>query len=298
MGRNLADGNAIKTDYSVGGIWKLRLTPSDSIGSTGDVLTNVGGSLQFQAPAVPTSNATINFQRFNSSGTWTKPTGLNALSPVLIRLWHGGGSGELGTNGGGGGGGGYTDLWTTLGALGATETVTVGAGGAARVGSSAPGAAGGLSAFGAFSNGQGGGGGNNSGGDGGGPLTAPLGRIYHDIATPAYHGQGGTSATIPGQSGVWHGGGGGSNTGTSGRFNAGSSVYGGGGGSGTNGSTAGTAGTSVNAGNGGTAGANGTSGQAGTQPAGGGGAAENTGGASSGAGGAGRVDVIVFGFPA
>lgn len=46
----------------------------------------------------------------------------------------GGGGGGNGTNGGGGGGGAYREKWVLLSALGATESVTVGAGGAANSG--------------------------------------------------------------------------------------------------------------------------------------------------------------------
>lgn len=304
MGRDIADGAIVKPNYGTAGFVHFEITDDDDEGALGQVLTSQGAGNRpiWADPDVPTSNATVNFQRFNSSGTWTKPAGLNGSSLVYVRVWHGGGSGQLGSSAAGGGGGGYVEAWFTLSQLGSTETVTIGAGGASRVGSNANGANGGLSSFGSLvTNGQAGGGGaTGTGGDGGGPLTAPLGRIYHDITTPHYHGQGGFGgiAGNGGQSGVWHGGGGGSDTGTNSTFNAGSSVYAGGGGSGTNGTTAGTAGTSVNAGNGGAAGVNGANGTAGVQPAGGGGAAENTGGASSGAGGSGRVDVIVFGFPA
>jgi hypothetical protein len=44
---------------------------------------------------------------------------------------------------GGGGGGGYNERWLCLSQLGATETVTIGAGGASRTGSNQAGAQGG-----------------------------------------------------------------------------------------------------------------------------------------------------------
>ena len=45
---------------------------------------------------------------FNSSGTWTKPSGYGANSRVYIQVWGGGGAGGTGPSalGGGGGGGG------------------------------------------------------------------------------------------------------------------------------------------------------------------------------------------------
>lgn len=89
---------------------------------------------------------------FESSGTWTKPTGLYA---VLVKVVGGGGagggaqatnSGET-SSGSGGGGGGYSEKHILAASLGATETVTVGAGGTANSG--AAGGDGGTTSFGA-----------------------------------------------------------------------------------------------------------------------------------------------------
>jgi hypothetical protein len=296
MAPNLQDGNVVQADYTDSGLVKLRITPDDDIGHDGQFYGNVGGVMQMTDLPSSSSNATIDFQRFNSSGTWTKPLGLNANSPVLIRGWPGGGSGRLGSGGGGGGGGGgYTERWCVLSDMGVTETVTIGAGGPARVGSSANGASGGSSTLGSLFSATGvGGGGGPGGGFGGGPIA---GLDILSAATPVVHGQGSPGGSGSATGGIWHGGGGGADSGASG-INGANSIYGGGGGAGASSGAAGTAGTSQNAGNGGAAGFNGASGTAGQQPAGGGGGAENTGGASSGAGGPGRIDVIVFGFPA
>jgi hypothetical protein len=94
---------------------------------------------------------------FTASGTWTKPTGLHHV--VVSVTGGGGGGGGVVSNrkGGGGGGAGATAILRIEAAsLGATEAVTVGAGGAGVAGGN--GLAGGTSSFGAFVSAAGGGG--------------------------------------------------------------------------------------------------------------------------------------------
>ena len=283
--REQIDGNIVQGDYSVALQVKFVITPGDNPGTVGQVLTSQGPNAQPDFESPPTANVSSgDFQRFNSSGTWNKPSGYATNSRVLIRAWGAGGGGALGTGGeGGGGGGGYSEKWVMLSDLGSSETVTIGTGGSGGVN-------GGNSTFGAHLTGFGGGGGvaNTGGGGGGGMLSAgsgvtPGSPLIANSATPTFHG--GT-----GQSGIWHGGGGA----TLGNNPGASSVWGGGGGGGHNDSAASAGGTSVNGGAGGAGGVNGASGGTGTQPGGGGGAAENTGGASGGTGGNGRIEVFVF----
>lgn len=134
--------------------------------------------LQLNAATIVTeSGATpgaINVQTFDSSGTWSKPSGYAAGSRVYVQVWSAGGSGGrssgnpddvtgTGTgSGGGGGGGGYGEYWTTLSTLGSTETVTVGAGGASITSGNNRGAVGGNSSFGLISVAGGGGGANTN----------------------------------------------------------------------------------------------------------------------------------------
>lgn len=78
----------------------------------------------------------LNDQTFNSSGTWTKPTGTKYLPDdmALIELWGGGGggsnSGASGTAAAGGAGGDYVRFVVPVSSLAATQAVSVGAGGA------------------------------------------------------------------------------------------------------------------------------------------------------------------------
>ena len=269
--------------------------------TSGNVLTSNGTTWASTTPAAATP--AINVQTFDSSGTWTKPSGYAAGSRVHVQAWGAGGSGGRSStqqNISGGGGGGFSERWATLSQFGATETITIGAGGAARTGSNQTGAVGGNSSAGTLITAYGGGGGEGlstggNGGGGGGSLSAgttgapglpSFAGIPDGSAGFAY--QGGPANATGGarNESFWHGGGGGmagANAVTV--ANGTASLFGGGGGGG--GSTAATGGSSSFAGNGGAAGATAV---AGTQPAGGGGGGTST----SGAGGAGRVIVTVF----
>ena len=264
-------------------------------GTNGNVLTSNGTTWTSTAPTL----AVINAQTFNTTPSapgWTKPAGYSANSRVLIQAWGGGGSGSRNSTAGscgGGGGGGYNERWMTLSDMGATETITIGAGGASRTGSNQAGAQGGDTSVGSLITAYGGAGGtvSSGGGGGGGQLSAgsttapgrPL--IQTDESGGAFK-QGGGSGTVTTANindALFHGGGGGYGTAAAGSGS--SSVWGGGGGGGGNATAA--AGTSSFGGNGGAGGATGT---AGTQPGGGGGG----GTATSGAGAAGRVIITVF----
>ncbi|KAA3645344.1 MAG: hypothetical protein DWQ07_12820 [Chloroflexi bacterium] len=100
-------------------------------------------------------------QVFTAGGTWNKPANLHSV--IVEVVGGGGGGGGCGTTaagehkgGTGGAGGGYSRKFIAAASLGATETVTVGAGGAGGVGAN-NGAAGGNSSFGAHCSANGGG---------------------------------------------------------------------------------------------------------------------------------------------
>lgn len=88
--------------------------------------------------ALVPAGTTVNYQTFTATGTWTKPAGISANAIVHFHIIGGGGSGSCyfrGSSGAtrsaysGSGGGGY--LGSVLASsLGATVSVTVGAGGA------------------------------------------------------------------------------------------------------------------------------------------------------------------------
>lgn len=271
-------------------------------GTAGNVLTSNGSAWTSAAPTV----AVINTQTFASSGTWTKPAGYAAGSRVMVQCWGGGASGGK-NNGMGGGGGGYNERWLNLSQMGATETITIGAGGAGKTTNGA-GNAGGTTTVGSLVSAYGGGGGAGTGsssgigGAGGGQLSAgetggssnpsipgrPVVLVDYDTGSSwrFCQGSGSTVTTANLCDALFHGGGGAGQT----NAPAGNSVWGGGGGGGCFTSTA--AGTSQYAGNGGAGGSGGTSGTAGTAPSGGGGGTNS--GATSGAGAAGQVIITVF----
>ena len=236
-------------------------------------------------------------QSFTSSGTWTKPgTGTIAV----IEAWGGGGGGGSGGNNGGrpsgcgGGGGGYNRTTVLLSSMGATETITIGAGGSGGTGGTqygSDGGDGGDTTVGSLLTARGGQGGNDntslssaqSGGGIGGDLTTGTGvDVFFTVANDLTA----TGVSSSDSKGVWwHGSGGGMQN-----ADGGSAWFGGGGGGGGGSTTAG--GTSVFGGNGGD-GANG-SGSAGTQPGGGGGGADETSPNTGGSGAAGKVNIYVY----
>lgn len=225
----------------------------------------------------------IDYQAFTTvgAGTWTKPAGATADDLVLIMAWGAGGGG--GANGGGGGaagGGGGACVWllTTAGRWSATESISVGTGGASStsVGNGGAGGNSSFSSFTAFGGGGGVGGATPNVGGGGGWQTAGSGGTAGTgYASGQAFAGGGTGITAQGSI---FGGASGSSPGSA----AVNSVFGGGGGGASATTTAGSFSVALGT-QGGTGGTNGTTG--GTACGGGGGTA------TGGAGGRGEVRV-------
>ena len=252
-------------------------------GAASSVLTNNGsGGLSWAIPTQP-----LDQQVFNSSGTWSKPS---QGSMVFVEVWGAGGSGSNSNTAGdrnGGAGGGYVSRLIRVADLAATETVTIGAGGASRT-IAANGIAGGDSSFGTHVTAYGGAGGQLVSGStavafggstmragqavagvGGVDTFSPLYWDYYDrtfnggIALCAFERAGSVLSNS-----LWGGAAGATSGNGSGSLLA--------------------AGTSVYGGNGGATATDGIA------PGGGGGRGDNTGGGRSGAGASGRVRITVW----
>jgi len=136
----------------------VNLTNSES----GQILTSQGTGLQpiWVTPMASTTANQINQQIFDTPGTYTYTPSPNLLF-AIVECQGGGGSGGC-YNGGsaftGGGGGGYAKSIVQAATIGASQTVTVGAGGSLATGGNV-GQSGGNSSFGSIVIGEGGQGG-------------------------------------------------------------------------------------------------------------------------------------------
>jgi hypothetical protein len=281
-----------KMEFYVGGAERLDLTSTDLVSSlTGSFKVPVGTTAQRTSSAAngmfrynSDDNAfegyaggawsaiggggSADFQEFTSSGTYTKPSGVNY---IFVEAIGGGGSGGKGSFDGdgaqGGGGGAYVSQLFRASDVGSTETVTIGAGGASLT-SSGTGNDGGTTTFGSLLTALGGEGGlkNNTAGRGA-PYDRSNSSSVDNNVVVSYAGKGGLANGFGGK--TIYGGGGGGGAKTANR-DGGTSVFGGDGGEGFS---------------------DGTNGAAGTAPGGGGGAADT---GNSGAGAAGRIRVSAW----
>lgn len=310
-----------------------------AIGATDDYLRVSGGLPDWQATSTIFPSQTSNSGKFlatdgtniswgtaaaaadyfstTTTGTWTKPTLVNASSTVFVECWGGGGGGGGTTGGGstasgGGGGGGYLSRYFKASDLTSTVAITIGAGGTGGAIGTNNGTAGGNTTFGSYLTAYGGGGGGygngaGSGGSGGSGAGASSGGATgaNGGGAQAGGGYGGSSSAdsdgFSGGFGASFSGAGGGNTNIGGGGGAhngtgGSSLYGGGGG----GASTANGGSSVFGGAGGkgggtTCGVTGGAGNNGSVPAGGGGGACNDGSNYAGGNGAGgKCNVVTY----
>lgn len=279
--------------------------------TVGSGLSLAAGSLTSTASGNPTVD--VQTVTATGAGTWTKPSGGQTMCAVEVTGAGGsGGKGAAAAAGGGGGGGQHIRRFVVMSGLGATEALSIGAGGAAQTVASTDGNAGGNSTFGsagtlitAYGGGPGmgtGSGGINGGGGGGGPNTA--GAAQTQAITTNFNvpneGAGGrfgsTSAGEQGKATLHNGAGGGGSSGDATNDNGagGSSVYGGAGGGAAAEDVApgpGAGGTSQFGGAGGAGAFDATAATAGSAPGGGGGGSET---GTSGAGGDGKAIITCW----
>lgn len=98
-----------------------------AIGSAGALLASTGSAPSWKSMAVTV-------REYGSGTTWSKPSGIWTLHIRLVGPGGGGGGAQCNVGdgaGAGGGAGGFAEAWKAAASLGATETVTVGAGGTA-----------------------------------------------------------------------------------------------------------------------------------------------------------------------
>lgn len=233
------------------------------------------------------------YKQFTASATFTKPPGYKAFAGELFGAGGSGCKSGSANNGGGGGGGACNPFNVPESFFAATETITIGAGGAAQTAANAAGQSGGTSSIGSKVFAYGGYGGSSAGGGGGGGIEGTGGiatggapkTINDNTAQPTQYWDvfGGSGAGQPGS--IYGGGCGAFDNGGAGTLTARSSIYGGGGGGSNTQTTGGTSRYGGSGGNGSSAG----NGQAGTAPGGGGGSTFT--GSTSGAGARGELRI-------
>lgn len=258
-------GNSAWVSLGVFNETTLKFEPNQTFASNAQATAGTDNTVAMTplrvAQAIAAQVSSIHYQPFTASGTWTKPAGISANAIVIVQMWAAGGGGGKGDNANttasGGGGGGFTQVAFLASSLAATQSVTVGLGGAGGTTSNV-GSTGGLSQFASaiVYGGEGGRSGGNTGNRNsaeggswttvGGTLSANGGGYSPDTGTEIFPDQfgGGAGSHSGGAStcGAFWGGGGGKSSNGGG---VSTSVFGGAGGA------AATAGTAPGGGGGG-----------------------------------------------
>lgn len=157
--------------------------------ATANLVLTSNGSAALPSFQSPGANFAVNVQTFTSSGTYTPTAGMKYCTLEIVG--GGGGSGGCETTGVGeyaasssGGAGGYCRKTVSAATIGASQTVTIGAGGTAGAAGSGSGGPGGTTSIGAIILAGGG-----AGGGAGGPTGT--GNFWVGAATPGGTGSGG-----------------------------------------------------------------------------------------------------------
>jgi hypothetical protein len=175
-GGRLASGSAFLFNITTTGevyCFNVALETSAATINTGTGTFYNGSNAYLSTVAVTSTNSAlvgtaftrVNVQTFTGNGTYTPTAGMKSCTVEIVGGGGGGGGSEATgaaqyAAGAGGAGGGYSRETYSAATIGASQTVTIGAGGAAGAASAATAGTGGTTSFGALMSATGGAGGN------------------------------------------------------------------------------------------------------------------------------------------
>lgn len=152
--------------------------------------------LDFPAAAITTGNVNVRVITATASTSLTAGTKSVIMKPIGGGGGGGGTAATAGNVGGGGGAGAFAEAWVTAAAYGASQTITIGAGGIAGIsGGTAPGGTGGTTSVGALITAAGGVGGNGDTSAGATAAAGGAGGVPGTGAIGGYPGQAGLNST-------------------------------------------------------------------------------------------------------
>lgn len=179
-------GLGVKNIYKLSGASLVALSGNEIV--SGAIYDITYDGTQFQLTN-STGSGTVGMQVFTASGTYTPSANMRYCEVEAVGGGAGGGGGSSATNrGAGGGAGGYSRAIYTAAAIGASKSVTIGAGGAGGT-AGGSGSAGGSTLFGATITCAGG----TGGAGGAGPNIGEVGGSASGGTFNCYGGDGGSS---------------------------------------------------------------------------------------------------------